>query len=70
MANKYYFGSSTLFKLKLLSRRLKITLYKVLIRLDFALQVYETRATTKINEKKLGVLKKENIPENVQTKKE
>jgi len=56
-ANSCYFGLSTLFKSKLLSRRSKTTLYKVLIR-PIALYACETWATTKMDEKKLGVLER------------
>lgn len=59
MANKYYFGLSVLFKSKLFLKRLKISSNRVLIRLGLALYAqYETQATTKINEKKLGVFKR------------
>jgi len=56
-SNRCYSGLSTLFKSKLLSRRSKTTLYKVLIRL-IALYACETWATTKMDEKKLGVLER------------
>jgi len=52
-----YFGLSTLFKSKLLSRRSKITLYKVLIR-PILLYACETWATTKTDENKLGVFER------------
>ncbi|KAL4083745.1 hypothetical protein QTP88_029061 [Uroleucon formosanum] len=56
-ANRYYFGLSTLFKSKLLSRRSKITLYEVLIR-PIVLYACETWATTEMDENKLGVFER------------
>jgi len=56
-ANRCYFGLSTLFKSKLLSRRSKTTLYKVLIR-PIALYASETWATTKMDKKKLDVFER------------
>jgi len=56
-ANRCYFGLSTLFKSKLLSRRSKITLYKVLIK-PIVLYACETWATTKTDENKLGVFER------------
>lgn len=53
-----YFGLSTLFKSKLLSRRSKTTLYKVLIT-SIALYAYDTWVTRKMDEKKkLGILER------------
>lgn len=53
-ANRCYFGLLTLFKLKLLSKRSNITLYKVLIR-PTSLYACETWEITKTDEKKFGV---------------
>jgi len=52
-----YFGLSTLFNSKIISRRPKKNLFKVLIR-PIALYACETWATTKMDDKKLGVLER------------
>lgn len=56
IANTYYFGLSTLFKSKLLSKRSK-TLYKILIR-PIVSYAYEIRTTTRTDENKLGIFKR------------
>ena len=68
-ANRCYFGLSTLFKSKLLSRRSKTTLYKVLIR-PIALYACEIWAATKMDEKKLGILERKILRKIFWTKKE
>ncbi|VVC42633.1 Hypothetical protein CINCED_3A010975, partial [Cinara cedri] len=50
-ANRCYFGLLSLFKSKLLSRKSKVTLYKVLVR-PIALYASSTWATTKSDQKK------------------
>ncbi|KAL4083607.1 hypothetical protein QTP88_028923 [Uroleucon formosanum] len=56
-ANKCYYGLLPLFKSKLLSRKSKVTLYKVLVR-PIALCVSSTWATTKSDEKKLEIFER------------
>lgn len=54
VANRCYYGLLLLFKSKLLSRKSKVTLYKVLVK-PIALYASSTWATTKAVEKKLEV---------------
>uniref|UniRef100_A0A2S2N6G4 Retrovirus-related Pol polyprotein LINE-1 n=2 Tax=Schizaphis graminum TaxID=13262 RepID=A0A2S2N6G4_SCHGA len=56
-ANRCYYGLLPLFKSKLLSRKSKVTLYKVLVR-PIALYASSTWATTKSDEKKLEVFER------------
>ena len=56
-ANRCYYGLLPLFKSKLLSRKSKVTLYKVLIR-PVALYASSTWVTTKSDEKKLEVFER------------
>lgn len=60
--HRCYFRLSTLFKSKLLSRKTKITLYKVLIR-RITLYACETWATTKMDESKLIVFERKILRE-------
>ena len=55
--NRCYYGLLPLFKSKLLSRKSKVTLYKVLVR-PVALYASSTWATTKSDEKKLEVFER------------
>jgi len=57
IANRRYFELMLLFNWRLLSRKTKITLYKILVR-PAALYAGVTWATTKSNERKLKVFEK------------
>jgi len=55
--NRCYYGLMQLYKSKLLSRKSKVTLYKVLVKL-VALYANSSWASTKLDEKKLKVFKR------------